>query len=44
MYVNDYTMDLGRAGRRAVAALLERGARAGVTPAVPELTFVTANP
>jgi 5,8-dihydroxy-2-naphthoate synthase len=44
MYVNDYTLDLGREGRRAVAALLERGVRAGVIPAVPDLTFVAANP
>jgi len=44
MYVNDYTMDLGPQGRRAVAELFTRGARAGVSPAVSDLTFVGANP
>jgi len=44
MYVNDYTMDLGTQGRRAVAELFTRGARAGVIPAVSDLTFVAASP
>src|SRR5438445_485963 len=44
MYVNDYTMDLGPQGRRAVAELFTRGARAGVSPAVSDLTFVGASP
>ena len=44
MYVNDYTMDLGPQGRRAVAELFTRGARAGVSPAVSDLTFVGAGP
>jgi 1,4-dihydroxy-6-naphthoate synthase len=38
MYVNDWTLDFGPRGRKAVAALLERGYRAGVIPqlVVPE--------
>jgi len=34
MYVNDWTLDFGEAGRRAVRLLLERGHRAGVVPLV----------
>src|SRR3989454_391408 len=44
MYVNDYTLDLGPQGRRAVTELFTRGARAGVLPAVSHLTFVAASP
>jgi 1,4-dihydroxy-6-naphthoate synthase len=38
MYVNDWTLDYGEAGRRAVALLLERGHDAGLLPrrVVPE--------
>ncbi len=38
MYVNEWTLDYGDAGRRAVALFLERGFEAGVLPAkvVPE--------
>jgi 1,4-dihydroxy-6-naphthoate synthase len=43
MYVNAFTVDYGPLGRRAVAELLERGARAGILPPV-DLQFVTANP
>jgi 1,4-dihydroxy-6-naphthoate synthase len=43
MYVNEFTVDYGVAGRRAVAELLERGARAGILPAV-DLQFVGAAP
>lgn len=32
MYVNDFTLDYGDRGRRAVATLLERGAQAGLLP------------
>jgi 1,4-dihydroxy-6-naphthoate synthase len=39
MYVNDWTLDLGERGRRAVALLLERAHVAGLIPAVPELDF-----
>jgi len=41
--VNEFTVDYGVAGRRAVAELLERGARAGILPAV-DLQFVGAAP
>src|SRR2546426_6379576 len=44
MYVNDYSMDLGPQGRRAVAELFARAARAGVIPAVSDLTFISASP
>ena len=43
MYVNQFTVDYGTAGRRAVAELLERGARAGILPPV-DLQFVAAAP
>jgi 1,4-dihydroxy-6-naphthoate synthase len=42
MYVNSFTVDYGAAGRRAVAELLERGARAGLLPALVDLQFVSA--
>ena len=32
MYVNDWTLDYGEAGRRAVALLLDRGHAAGILP------------
>ena len=32
MYVNDWTLDFGERGRKAVALLLERGHSAGVIP------------
>jgi len=44
MYLNAFTVDYGAAGRRAVAVLLERGARAGLVPALVDLTFVSADP
>ena len=40
MYVNDWTLDMGEAGQRALRALLERGAEQGLVPAVPDLIFV----
>src|SRR5690606_22045847 len=40
MYVNDWTLDMGEAGQRALRALLERGAEQGLVPAVPDLVFV----
>ncbi len=42
MYVNDYTVDLGPVGRRAVQRLLEEGHRAGVLPARVEAEFIEA--
>ena len=40
MYVNDLTLDYGERGRRAVAALLERGAAAGLVPGPVALDFL----
>ena len=44
MYVNRFTVEYGAAGRRAVVELLERAARAGIIPALPDLQFVSASP
>lgn len=40
MYVNDYTVDYGDKGRKAVRLLLQEAVHANVIPAVPELVFV----
>jgi 1,4-dihydroxy-6-naphthoate synthase len=42
MYVNAYTVDYGALGRRAVAELLSRAARAGLLPGPVDLAFITA--
>ncbi|HTH64970.1 MAG TPA: MqnA/MqnD/SBP family protein [Gemmatimonadales bacterium] len=42
MYVNDYTVDYGERGRRAVHELLARGHRAGIVPGPVPLQFVAA--
>lgn len=42
MYVNDYTVDYGERGRRAVQELLDRGHRAGIVPGPVPLHFVAA--
>ena len=42
MYVNDYTVDYGAIGRRAVAELLDRAHRAGLLAAPVHLSFVAA--
>ncbi len=42
MYVNDYTVDLGPVGRRAVQRLLDEGHRAGIFKARIEADFVSA--
>ena len=39
MYVNDYTVDYGEKGRRAVQTLLERGADAGIIPHQVPISF-----
>ena len=44
MYVNDYTVDYGPTGRRAVVELLNRGHRAGLIPGPIDVTFLNANP
>jgi len=41
MYVNDFTLDYGDTGRRAVAELLERAHRAGIIPGAVEVEFVS---
>ena len=43
MYVNDFTVDYGEAGRRAVRLLLERGWQAGIVPRV-EVVFADDRP
>ncbi|MCG8586980.1 MAG: ABC transporter substrate-binding protein, partial [Pirellulales bacterium] len=40
MYVNDWTLDFGERGRRAVAELLRRGHSSGVIPTLIEPEFV----
>jgi 1,4-dihydroxy-6-naphthoate synthase len=40
MYVNDYTLDYGEAGRKAVRLLLERGHQAGLIPLPVSVEFV----
>ena len=40
MYVNRRTLDLGVEGRRSIRLFLERGARAGIIPQLPEIDFV----
>jgi 1,4-dihydroxy-6-naphthoate synthase len=42
LYVNDYSVDLGREGRRAVEVLFKRARSAGVIPTVTEDLFLTA--
>jgi 1,4-dihydroxy-6-naphthoate synthase len=39
MYVNDYTLDYGPAGRQAIDLFLRRGAAAGVIPHQVEVEF-----
>jgi 1,4-dihydroxy-6-naphthoate synthase len=40
MYVNDWTLDYGDRGKKAVRALLERGVEAGVIPRRVDVEFV----
>ncbi|MCA9727981.1 MAG: ABC transporter substrate-binding protein [Candidatus Eisenbacteria bacterium] len=40
MYVNDWTLDMGEAGQRALRLLLDRGAERGLVPKVGDLVFV----
>ena len=40
MYVNDYTVDYGETGRRAVQELLDRGAEAGIIPNAVPVSFI----
>jgi len=43
MYVNEWTLDYGDVGRRAVRELLDRGAAAGLVPPVGEIDVVTGD-
>ena len=40
MYVNDWTLDFGDVGRKAVALLLDRGYQAGIIPQPVPLDFI----
>jgi len=40
MYVNDWTLDYGETGRRAIELLLRRGAEAGIVPAIGAIDFI----
>jgi 1,4-dihydroxy-6-naphthoate synthase len=40
LYVNDYSVDLGPEGRRAVELLFERGRAGGTVPAARENLFL----
>ena len=40
MYVNEWTLDYGEAGRKAVRTLLSRGYEAGIIPDKVEVEFV----
>ncbi len=42
MYVNDFTIDYGERGRKAVRVLLDHGAKAGIVPKNVPVTFVDA--
>jgi 1,4-dihydroxy-6-naphthoate synthase len=41
MYVNDYTLDYGERGRRAIETFLARGHAAGALPHRPDIEFAT---
>ena len=40
MYVNDYTIDWGEKGRKAVTELLTRGFDAGIVPEIDRIDFI----
>lgn len=42
MYVNHWTLDYGPRGKEAITTLLNRGAAAGLVPAIQQIEFVTA--
>ena len=42
MYVNHWTLDYGARGRSAIDLLLERGAAAGLVPAIDHVDYITA--
>jgi 1,4-dihydroxy-6-naphthoate synthase len=41
MYVNRRTVDMGEEGKQSIRLFLERGAAAGIVPAVGEIDFVS---
>ena len=41
MYVNRRTVDMGEEGKRSIRLFLDRGAEAGIVPAVGEIDFVS---
>ena len=43
MYVNDWTLDYGPRGRRAVRTLLDCAAEAGILPGKVDVKFVDGN-
>ena len=40
MYVNEWTVDMGEAGKEAIRLFLAKGAEAGITPPVGEVEFI----
>ena len=40
MYVNEWTLDYGERGRRAIQRFLDEGASAGIVPPLGAVTFV----
>ncbi len=44
LYVNDFTIDLGTEGRRAVEVLFDRATASGVAPRISEPLFVSSPP
>lgn len=40
MYVNDWTLDMGEAGRESIRLFLTRGHEAGIIPTLPSIDFV----
>jgi 1,4-dihydroxy-6-naphthoate synthase len=41
LYVNEYSVDLGADGRRAVEVLFDRARNAGLIPAIPAQLFIS---
>jgi 1,4-dihydroxy-6-naphthoate synthase len=42
MYVNDWTLDMGEAGRESIRLFLNRGHAAGIIPHLPPIEFVSS--
>ena len=40
MYVNDWTVDMGEAGKRSIQLFLDRGVERGLIPDVGKVEFV----